>query len=248
VCHSGAQPGTPKLSEYADFLLPSKSVAGKTMAEAAVVRMQSTTSPMPPLPAVHADPDEIQTMSDWVKGGTKRGGVCTNPAPVTDAGTALHPTEAGVDAGPQCTSGTKWTMGNTGSPLMHPGEACSTCHQVSGGPNLRFGGTVYRGAHDIDDCNGAGPPPTITVTVTDRNGRTLTADVNDAGNFEVVAIQGGPGGQGNGTGNRLMPPYLAKLTAGNKTRAMIGTVNTGDCNVCHTAAGANNAPGRILSP
>jgi predicted CXXCH cytochrome family protein len=29
---------------------------------------------------------------------------------------------------------------------------------------------------------------------------------------------------------------------------MNGTVNSGDCNGCHTVAGANGAPGRILAP
>jgi predicted CXXCH cytochrome family protein len=29
---------------------------------------------------------------------------------------------------------------------------------------------------------------------------------------------------------------------------MVGTVTSGDCNGCHTAAGAQNAPGRILAP
>jgi predicted CXXCH cytochrome family protein len=29
---------------------------------------------------------------------------------------------------------------------------------------------------------------------------------------------------------------------------MVGKVTSGDCNSCHTTAGANGAPGRILVP
>ena len=35
---------------------------------------------------------------------------------------------------------------------------------------------------------------------------------------------------------------------GTKTRAMIGKVTSGDCNSCHSTAGLNGAPGRILVP
>ena len=243
ACHAGTQPGTPKLSEYADFLVPSKSDPTKTMAQIAVVRMTSTAANrMPPPPATPAAADEIQTMSDWVTGGTKKGGLCTDPPPRggTDAGAS----DAGMsaDGAPACLSGTMWAGGNTKSALMHPGVACSACHQAMGGPNLRFGGTVYRAPHDIDDCNGAAPPPTITVTVTDKFNRSLTATVNAAGNFDVVAQGQGPGS------NRLMPPFKAKVSDGTNTRLMNGSVTSGDCNSCHSVAGINGAPGRIIAP
>jgi hypothetical protein len=250
ACHAGAQPGTPKLSEYGDFVVPSKGFPGKNMAEAAVLRMKSTTSPMPPPPAEPPAPDEVQTMEAWVNGGLKHGGMCSTTPPASDASAPPPPHEAGADAAPPCSSGTFWTQGNTGSPLMHPGGACSNCHQQLGGPRLRFGGTVYRAPHDVNDCNGAAPPPTITVTVTDKDGMVLTATVNGAGNFDVIAIQGNGNGNGNGNGqsNRLNPPYSAKLSDGTNTRVMKGTVNSGDCNSCHTDQGINGAPGRILAP
>ena len=238
-CHSGEQPGTPKLSEYPDFLLPSKGDPKVTMAAAAVLRMKSTTNPMPPKPALASDVEDIQTMEDWVKGGTKMGGKCTDTPP--DGGSSG---EAGADAAPACTSGVMWTMGNTKSPLMHPGDACSACHQQDG-PRFRFGGTVYAAtaSHDVNDCNGIAPATKITVTVTDKDGKTLSADVNDAGNFYVEATKGG-----GPNSNRLNPPYTAKIVDGAKTRMMVGTVTSSDCNSCHTAAGINGAPGRILAP
>jgi hypothetical protein len=135
---------------------------------------------------------------------------------------------------------------------MHPGVKCNRCHSQTQGPNLQFAGTVYRGAHDIDDCNGAGPPPPLSVVITDKNDKTVTLTVNAAGNFQLVKPPGqGNGNRGNGNGNgnsAFAPPFRAKVTDGTKTRVMNGSVTSGDCNSCHTAAGANSAPGRILAP
>lgn len=254
-CHDGSTIGAPRLLEYTDFVVSSKEDPTKTMAEISVVRLRSTTNPMPPPPAAPPDADEIQAFEDWVKGGIKKGGLCTTPpppatdggAPVIDAGT-----DAGADAAPPCTSGTMWTMGNKKSPLMHPGGKCNQCHSQAGGPNLQFAGTVYRGAHDIDDCNGAGPPPPLSVIITDKNGKSVTLTVNAAGNFELpkpVRQGNGNGGNGNGNGGpTYSPPFKAKVTDGTTTRVMNGSVTSGDCNSCHTTAGANGAPGRILAP
>jgi hypothetical protein len=134
-------------------------------------------------------------------------------------------------------STTIWTGGNMASEQMNPGEACMACHQVLGGPNLSFGGTVYKIAHEPDLCYGAAPPPTITVTVTDKMGKTASATVNASGNFQI-AKQTPP----------LKAPFSAQLSDGTNTRKMMGTVTSGDCNSCHTAAGKNGAPGRILAP
>ena len=68
-----------------------------------------------------------------------------------------------------------------------------------------------------------------------------------------VGDDGGGGGGGGGGGdagasNKLTAPYSAKVFDGTKTRVMVGKVTSGDCNFCHTAAGKNGAPGRILAP
>jgi hypothetical protein len=122
---------------------------------------------------------------------------------------------------------------------MHPGVACNACHSIMGGPNLQIAGTAYKAPHDVNDCNGAAPPPTVTVTITDSKGKVVTATVNAAGNFYVPRQNGA---------QRLTAPYSAKLSDGVKTRAMVGKVTSGDCNSCHTQAGINGAPGRILVP
>lgn len=229
-CHAGATAGAPRLLDYADLTAPSTSDPTKSMAVISLARMKSPTSPMPPSPAAPPDADEIQTMEEWVAAGTPKGALCTDPPP--DGGT-----DAGRPADAACTSGTMWLLGDQGSSSMHPGRACNACHQVSGGPNLRFAGTVYRGAHDVDDCNGAAPPPPLTVEITDKFGKTVTGAVNAAGNFTVQPPKG-----------RFSAPYRAKILDGAKTRAMVGSVTSGDCNTCHSADGINGAPGRVLAP
>ena len=264
-CHEGLTTGAPRLLDYVDFKQPSKADPTKTMAEMSLLRMQK--GEMPPAPAEPPNDDEIQIFQDWITGGIQKGGLCTDPPPKgpTDAGNLG---DANPDAAPGCTSGMYWTMGNTKSPDMHPGGACNACHSASKGPNLTFAGTVYRGGvHDVDDCDGTGQPAPITVVITDRNGQTATLEVNDAGNFYLQAPSrdggagdggrfggggfggGGKGGNGNGNGNGgFRAPFHAKVVAGGVQHLMVGSVTSGDCNACHTSAGINGAPGRILTP
>jgi cytochrome c5 len=231
ACHDGTRPESPRLLDYADLVAPSKVDPAKSMAQEALGRMRSTTSPMPPPPAVPPDNAEIEPFETWVILGTpKRIETCTDAPPPTSKPPTTTPGPTG------CTSGKTWTSGDMGSPLMHPGGACNACHQVKGGPNLAIAGTVFPSLHEPNDCNGSAPPPTITVTVTDSKGRVLALPVNAAGNFEIEHTA------------KLTPPFKASLSNGTKTTAMMGSVTSGDCNSCHTVAGANGAPGRIMAP
>jgi hypothetical protein len=72
------------------------------------------------------------------------------------------------------------------------------------------------------------------VNVTDSRNQTFRLPVNTAGNFLTTA--------------KVRPPLRAEVTDGKNTRKMSGSVTSGDCNSCHTVAGANGAPGRILAP
>ena len=251
-CHEGTTAGAPRLLDYADFKQPSKADPTKTMASMSLIRMQN--GQMPPAPAEPANDDEIQIFSDWVTGGTQKGGLCTDPPP--DGGTdAGNIGDASPDAAPSCTSGIMWTMGNTGSPDMHPGAACNACHSATKGPNLTFAGTVYRGGlHDVDDCDGTGTPAPITVVITDKNGMTANLTVNDAGNFQLEApkrdggARRGFGGGGGGGPPGFRAPFHAKVVSGTTQHAMVGSVTSGDCNSCHTSPGLYGAPGRILTP
>jgi mono/diheme cytochrome c family protein len=241
ACHDGNTQGAPPLLNYPELTSPSRTDPPKSLAQEALIRMQQKTGPttMPPPPAVGPDPDEIATFANWVNAGTPPNPMaCTDmPPPAAEGGTTTMTGDGGGGVMGTCTSMMTWSGGNMASELMNPGEACMACHQQLGGPNLSFAGTVYKTSHEADLCNGVSPPPTITVTVTDKQGKTASATVNAAGNFQI-AKQTPP----------LKAPFKAQLSDGTNTRSMMGSVTSGDCNSCHTVAGANGAPGRILAP
>ena len=158
--------------------------------------------------------------------------------------------DAGNDSGQPtvvCTSGMKWTGGDRGSALMHPGRACIDCHDTNGGPVLMIGGTVYPTAHEPDDCDGVnGMTNGLSVVITDKNQVQYLLNVNSAGNFYSQNLNiatpfhamVGRGCTANGT----------TVTCTGKTRGMVASQTTGDCNSCHTVTGAMLAPGRIQAP
>jgi hypothetical protein len=175
----------------------------------------------------HVDPDAV------VIPGTSVDVEATEPGeePLPEA-------ESSADGGasataPVCTSKKTWKNGDRGSKLMRPGSACIDCHvKERKAPKFAFAGTVYPTLHEPDDCYGT--PAGVAVVVTDAKGKTATASVNAAGNFFF-----------EGT---LTPPLAAKVVSGGRERAMKEPVATGDCNGCHTNAGAKDAPGRISPP
>lgn len=222
ACHSTSM----RLLTYADLQAKSGSNPQRTMAQESLARMKGMGALMPPAPAVPPSMQEIATFEAWVNAGAQMGPECTN---MVDGGT--------LDAGPNpyntppvCTSGKYWMSGNSMS--MRPGEACQACHQKQGGPNYSVAGTVYPTAHEPKDCNGS--MGGMNVIVTDKNNKVVTVPVNNVGNFA--------------TQSSLVAPFFVKVVAGNKTRAMIGSLTSGDCNSCHTENGANNAPGRVMAP
>ncbi len=237
ACHDGT--AQIALLSFANLTAPSKADANKTLAQLSLERMNGTTKPdMPPPPAEAPNADEIAIFAEWIAAGTPANpNSCTQAVPTPDGGVTM---DGGADAAAVCTSGTVWANGNQKSPLMHPGMACNNCHQRMGGPNLAFAGTIYPTLHEPDDCNGKGPPPPLQVIVTDSRNKSVPMTVNAAGNFYVTARQAG----------RVVAPFSARVVdmTNNKTRAMLGKVTSGDCNSCHSAAGANGAPGRIQIP
>jgi mono/diheme cytochrome c family protein len=118
---------------------------------------------------------------------------------------------------------------------MNPGQACIACHTAEReGPRFAIAGTVYPTGHEPDGCNGSSGG--IQVVITDANGTAYTLTPNSAGNFY---LQSAPG---------LALPYTAVVVQGGATRAMTEPQTSGDCNTCHTEAGAEGAPGRIVGP
>ena len=246
ACHDGTMKaaGAPAMLNYNDLMVKSTSDPTKTLAQEAVVRMETSgTKQMPPPPASKCDPSEISDWAQWLEAGAPENPMsCTPPAPEGGTTTMEGGTDGGtttVDGGDggACTTGKFWTGGNAPNPDMNPGEACMACHQVMGGPNLSFGGTIYKNLHEPDLCYGQPPPPVLTVTVTDRMGKSVSVLATDDGNFQVPVQN-----------PALKAPFKAKISDGKNTRAMNGAVTSGDCNSCHTVAGKNNAPGRIQAP
>jgi hypothetical protein len=226
-CHLGPSP--PALLTYDGLLKPSSEPA-KTLAQKSLERMKNAASPMPPPPAVAPAAAEIAVFEAWVAAGTPKGAACT-PAP-GDAG-ADAATDGSVYNTPTvCTSKVTWNQGNQGSSRMRPGGACITCHTMQGGPAFTVAGTVYPSAHEPNDCNGVNGA--VTVVVTDKNGVVTNLQVNNVGNFNASA--------------KIAAPFHVKVKNGAKERAMAGALTAGDCNSCHTLAGANGAPGRVMAP
>jgi mono/diheme cytochrome c family protein len=219
-CHMSKSP--PPLLTLADLVAPSASDPSKSMAAESLARMQSAASPMPPPPAEPPTADEIQIFAAWVAANLPKGAPCT--------GGAAAPTSYATPS--VCTSGKTWRNGDDGSPNMHPGGACLTCHASRGGPSYKIAGTVYPTAHEPNDCDGVATA--LTVVVTGADGVSTSLPVNSVGNFYSRSA--------------VVAPFHVKVTDGTKERAMTQAVTAGDCNSCHTEQGANGAPGRIMAP
>jgi hypothetical protein len=227
TCHGATlAAGAPMhLLSYGDLVADRR---GEPTARRCLERMRNTTAQMPPPPASSVTAAEITLFQSWVTAGMPSGD-CTAPG------------NGPFDGPPVCTSGQTWTGGNSESPLMHPGRACIACHATAGdgvvardhghAPIFRVAGTVYPTGHEPDDCNGA---TGASVEVTDATGAVTKLPINAAGNFFSTAA--------------LPAPIHVAVVSGGKRRAMSGSPPTGDCNSCHTQAGANLAPGRIALP
>jgi hypothetical protein len=152
---------------------------------------------------------------------------------VTDAGV-----DAGADAGdPLCPSNVYWTRGTAAAAAMEPGMACRACHQQQA-PALvyDFMGTVFARSHSEDGCF-AQPPAEVTVEIVDANGAVAqTLSPNASGNFFT------------GRNSGVQTPYTARVRSDAGVSSMLTPQTDGDCNSCHTAAGLNGAPGRIVWP
>lgn len=134
-----------------------------------------------------------------------------------------------------CESGKQWQSGNEGSPLMHPGGDCIGCHGGGEGPSFGAAGTVFGALSEATDCAGV---EGVTVRLTGASGQTAETTTNAAGNFYFD----------DGEIAGLATPYQVEIEQGGRTSAMGTAISTGNCASCHTAQGANGAPGRVVAP
>lgn len=234
TCHGSPPAGGAPMSlvSRADLTRPSHTDPASTFAERAVIRMRATTAPMPPA-GPRATEAEIVALEAWIAAGT--------PAGSCDA---RDPFDTPV----QCTSMRTWPASADEGPEMHPGGACITCHSAQrDGPDLWLGGTVYPSAHEPDDCLGASGGDTI-VEITDADGRVFELVPNASGNFLLENEEEADDDYVAPFTPTFRYPYRARVLHDGRERAMATPQTSGDCNSCHTVAGANGAPGRILLP
>lgn len=140
----------------------------------------------------------------------------------------------GVTPPEVCSTKSAWTGGEE-SGLMNPGQDCIDCHSRGEGPKFQIAGTVMGASNDDDNCNGL---EGVKVEITGADGATVTFTTNAAGNF--YSGKGVPA---------ITFPFTAKVIGTNgKEHKMVSAQSNGACNSCHTATGANGAPGRITVP
>lgn len=228
-CHGTTLAGgaTVHLTSWDELAAPAPGHTSQSLAERCLTRMRDTVAPMPPAGS-RPSANDIALFAAWVNAGTPEGS-CATPS-----GSDIF------SAAPTCTSATLWTGGDKESPDMHPGRACIDCHTrgVRGerGPSFALAGTVFATGHDPDDCNGAnGKVEGVVIEITDALGRIQRITPRSSGNFYVEK-------------QALATPYTARVLYAGRVRAMATPQTSGDCNSCHTAAGANGAPGRIALP
>jgi hypothetical protein len=224
-CHSDPPCGGAigSLYTYADLMSLAPNDSSKTMAQMAVVRMQDSAAPMPPAPIEPATSTQIQTMMGWLAAGSPTG-TCGPPPDTTFAGD------------PVCASG-HFYQGDGGAGRS-PGLPCPECEPADAGLLAPLAGTVFAAGKVPDGCL---PPASVDMTkasvqITDANGQPYTIPVGADGNFRSDPSQ------------KIVFPFTAQITYMGKTRPMLYDQPTGDCNFCHTAAGAHWAPGRITLP
>lgn len=220
-CHGASNPmGGTALASYTDLTATSKVNAALTVAQRAVARMNDGT--MPPRPATAVPAADIAAVQAWLDGGSKQGTCQSTTDPLNAAAT--------------CTSQRTWTSGDRSKALMNPGLACTSCHVKYPGdaPQLAIGGTVYPTGHEPDLCLGASAAGVATVEIKDAAGKVHTLSVNSSGNFSFEGS--------------LPTPYTAVVKYQGRVRAMVTPQTSGDCNSCHTQAGASGAPGRVTLP
>jgi hypothetical protein len=225
------------LVTFANLMAPSITAPSQRVADVCVSRMKDPAKPMPPAPATPASPAEIATFEAWIAAGAPS--TCSADGGAGGAGNGADGGAPDARGPIVCTSNQHWTQANRGSPSMHPGGACISCHAMSGAeaPAFVVAGTVYPTAREPDDCNGInGSSSGTTVVIVDANNRSTTLQVNTVGNFSLPAT------------TAVALPFHAKVVRAGVERVMSTPQMSGDCNSCHTQDGANGAPGRIVAP
>lgn len=226
TCHSSPPTGgaSSSLMTRKQLMARSASDPSKTVAQVSLDRMQDAKNPMPPSGVASAG--DVAKLDAWIKAGMP-GGDCGGGTNVFAGGSV-------------CTSGKTYTGKEDNN--MRPGEACNACHKKEREKTFALAGTIYPTGHEPNDCVGV-TDGSVVVVVTDGTGKEtkIPASPRNNGNFVLERA------------TFTKPVHVRVESAdGSKKRIMAAELNLaggdGDCNTCHTEAGANKAPGRIAAP
>ncbi len=253
ACH-GVNPvsGAPRLTTAAE--LSASSPAGGTMLDRSITRMetQPVSAAMPP--NLGGAPSDIALFKAWRAnalapcnpntgggGGSNTGGgsgATGGGSGTTGGGTGA--TGGGGGSGPvmtTCASNLTWQVTHASPGFIAPPPLSPKLHTMKHkGPLEGFMGTVYPALHEAPLCMVSTVPSGVTVEILDMAGtvrRTFTISAFSDGNFHGGTV-GSPS------------PYRARVKLNGVVKSEMLTAQTnGDCNSCHTAQGAQGAPGRI---
>jgi len=155
---------------------------------------------------------------------------CASDPPEPAREDAGAPDAGTPDAGPeQCEY---FALAFVPSTAMRPGRPCLDCHDEDDDiAPLTLAGTVFDDRHAEDDCRGV---RSVQVIVTGADGTEHRLLTEVAGNFMTTAD--------------VAFPASARVVDDSAERSMLGPVEHGNCNACHTSEGAMDAPGRIVAP
>jgi hypothetical protein len=194
------------LGTYADLRATSKEDPTKDEAQLSVVRMQSSSSPMPPASVQNpASASDVATLQNWINAGYPSGSCPVDGGAPPDAGTS-----GPVDV----FSGQPPFAPATGGNTHNAGQNCLSCHNVSStqAPAFLFGGTLY-------DASGK-PVVGAEVRVVDDNGTGYSVHTGPSGTFY------------KGGSSLATPAHAGARDATNKA-LMISPVTAGGCSSCH---------------
>ena len=115
-------------------------------------------------------------------------------------------------------------------PWMQPGSNCMDCHGPSAHFSWTAAGTVYP-ARDAPADQGRAH---VHIEITDAQGKTLSLESNEVGNFY--------------TAEPLELPLRVAARVGDQTVEMPTAAPTGACASCHYGSPSSPGFGRIVGP
>jgi mono/diheme cytochrome c family protein len=225
-CHDSARSGAARQAAPVGIDYDIYSLASANAARASQVLQTGYMPPGGRIPNV-----DLGLFLEWIETGKRECGDVTSEEVVADV-----PDVPAIDVptAPTCTSGVRWTQADGEGFQMSPGGNCIGCHAMEDeGPTYLSAGTVMGAYHDETDCNGV---QGVLVVIEGADTVIRTKTTNAAGNFWFE------------TGEDIALPFKAHLSAAGRTRRMTTPQTDPNCANCHTVAGANGAPGRVVSP